>query len=141
MQCITRRRLTLELRPDVARTLDVTYATDAPTGNPREGGDHRLGGGPALFRGPAVHPRVVSLLEECAAAEGLPWSVETGARTMTDADDVHPSRAGVPTGLVSIPLRQMHSAVETVQLSDLDACARLAAAFARRLEPGASFLR
>jgi len=129
------------LEPDVAIVLDVTYAVDVPDGDPRTAVDHRLGGGPALFRGPAVHPKVFALLEECAAAEGLPWSVETGSKTMTDADGIHPSRAGVPTGLVSLPLRQMHSAIETAQLSDLEACARLVAAFARRLEPGVSFER
>lgn len=129
------------LEPDVAIVLDVTYAVDVPDGDPHTAGDHRLGGGPALFRGPPVHPRVLALLEECAAAEGVPWSIETGFKTMTDADDVHTARAGVPTGLVSLPLRQMHSAVETAQLSDLEACARLVAACARRLEPGMSFLR
>jgi len=62
-------------------------------------------------------------------------------RTGTDADAIHLSRAGVATGLVSIPSRYMHSPVEMVSLADVDAAARLIAAFARRLEPGVSFER
>ena len=61
--------------------------------------------------------------------------------TGTDADAVHLSRAGVPTAVVSVPLRYMHSPVEMVQLEDVDNTARLIAAFARRLEAGADFRR
>ena len=66
--------------------------------------------------------------------EGIPFSLQVSARaTGTDADAIHFSRGGVPTGLVSIPLRYMHSPVEMVQLDDVEDAARLIAAFARRL--------
>jgi putative aminopeptidase FrvX len=129
------------LRPDLVVALDVTYATDVPAGNANEAGDHRLGTGPALFRGPAISPKVFDLLVAAAEAEGVAHTVETGMKTYTDADDTFTSRAGVPTGLVSIPLRNMHSSAEIVQLSDLEDCVRLLTAFARRLEPGADFRR
>jgi len=64
-----------------------------------------------------------------------------GRGTGTDADAIHLSRAGIPTGLVSVPLRYMHSPVELAMLSDMDAAARLIAAFAQLLEPGFSFER
>jgi endoglucanase len=85
---------------------------------------------------------VFELLHEAAEAEGIPFVVEaTGRTTGTDADAIHISRAGVPTGVVSIPLRYMHSPVEVVQLDDVEACARLVAAFARRLAAGERFAR
>ena len=59
--------------------------------------------------------------------------------TGTDADAIHLSRAGIPTGGVSIALRYMHSPVEMVQLDDIDACARLIAAFAQSLSAETSF--
>jgi endoglucanase len=129
------------LRPDVAVALDVTYATDVGTDSPSTGGHHVLGGGPAIFRGPAVNPQVLELLLETAREEAIDHTVEVGAKTHTDADATFSSREGVPTGLVSIPLRHMHSPNEIVQLADLEACIRLLVAFARRLKPGATYSR
>nr|MBA3346932.1 M42 family peptidase [Actinomycetota bacterium] len=129
------------LRPEVAIAIDVTYATDVPAGDANEAGNHVLGGGPALFRGPVVNPRVFELLERAARAEGIATTVETGSKTYTDADDTFASRDGIPSGVVSIPLRNMHSPVEIAQLSDLEDCIRLLVAFARALGPGASFAR
>jgi endoglucanase len=129
------------LRPDVAVAIDVTYATDVPAGDANEAGDHRLGGGPAIFRGPAINPAVFELLVGAAKAEQLPHTIETGMKTHTDADDTFVSRDGIPTGLVSIPLRNMHSPVELVDPADLEACIRLLVAFAGRLQPGASYAR
>lgn len=129
------------LRPEVALALDVTYATDAPGREASGAGAHALGGGPAIFRGPTVHPRVFDLLVRAADAEGIAYSVETGSSTATDADAVFASRAGIPTGVVSIPLRNMHSPVEIAELADLEACVRLVVAFARLVEPGADWRR
>ena len=129
------------LRPDVAIALDVTYATDVGADSPSTGGHHVLGGGPAIFRGPAVNPRVLELLLDAVREEGIDHTVEVGAKTYTDADVTFGSREGIPTGLVSIPLRNMHSPIEIVQLDDLEACIRLLVAFARKLEPGATYAR
>ena len=129
------------LRPEVALALDVTYATDVPSGDPHDAGAHTLGGGPAIFRGPTVHPRVFELLVQAARAEEIEYTVETGSKTATDADSVFASRGGIPTGVVSIPLRNMHSPIEIVELADLEATIRLVVAFAKLLEPGASYAR
>ncbi|MDQ3066547.1 MAG: M20/M25/M40 family metallo-hydrolase [Actinomycetota bacterium] len=135
------RTAAYRLRPDVAIALDVTYATDVPADDPNTGGHHRLGGGAAIFRGPLVNPRVFELLVEAAEAEGIEHTVETGMDSHTDADDTYVSREGIPTGLVSIPLRNMHSPIEIVDLEDLEACVRLLVAFAQKLEPDASYAR
>ena len=129
------------VEPDVAVVVDVTHATDAPGIEVREIGKHELGSGPVIERGSIISPAVFELLHDTAEAEGIPFTVAASARsTGTDADAVHISRAGIPTGVVSIPLRYMHSPVELVQLDDVEASAKLLAAFARRLDE-ASFER
>jgi endoglucanase len=136
------RTTAYSLQPDVAIAVDVTHATDAPGIDVKELGKHELGGGAVIERGSTLHPAVFELLYEAAEREGIPYSVQVSARaTGTDADAIHISRGGVPTGLVSIPLRYMHSPVEMVQLSDIEACARLIAAFARSLSKETNFTR
>jgi endoglucanase len=129
------------LRPDVAIAIDVTYATDASADLPSTGGDHRLGGGVAIFRGPAITPRVFDLLVEAAEEEGIAHTIEAGLKTFTDADGAYTAAGGIPTGLVSIPLRNMHSGIEIAELADLEACVQLLVAFAGKLEPGTSYAR
>jgi endoglucanase len=128
--------------PDVAIAIDVTHANDTPGVELGQDTRHRLGSGPVIQRGATIHPRVSDLLYEAAEAESIPYTLSSSGRyTGTDADEFHVSRAGIATGLVSVPLRYMHSAVETVSLDDLENAARLVAAFAQRLEPGEAFAR
>ncbi len=128
------------LEPDAAIVIDVTHATDAPGIDVKEAGKHELGSGPVISRGSNLSAGLFELLHDTAEAEKIPFTVEASARaTGTDADAVHISRGGVPTGLVSIPIRYMHSPVELVQLDDVRACARLIAAAALRLAPDTAF--
>ncbi len=128
------------LEPDAAIVVDVTHATDAPGIEVKDAGRHPLGSGPVLSRGSTLNERLFELLFDTAEAAGIPFTVEATARaTGTDADAVHISRGGVPTALVSIPLRYMHSPVELVQLEDAHACARLIAASALALTADSSF--
>jgi endoglucanase len=130
------------LQPDAAIVVDVTHATDAPGVEVKESGKHELGSGPVLSRGSTLKEGLFELLVATAEAERIPFTVEASARaTGTDADAVHISRGGVPTALVSIPIRYMHSPVELVQLDDVHACARLIAAAALRLQGDTSFAR
>jgi putative aminopeptidase FrvX len=130
------------LQPGVAIAVDVTHATDAPGIDAKEHGKHELGGGAVIERGSIIHPMVFEGLYEAAEREGIPYTIQASAgRTGTDADAIHLARAGIPTGLVSIALRYMHSPVEMVQFSDIEACARLIAAFARTLSPETQFVR
>jgi putative aminopeptidase FrvX len=130
------------LEPDAAIVVDVTHATDAPGVDVKEAGKHELGSGPVVTRGSILNPRLVELLIQTARAEQIPFTVEAAARaTGTDADAVHLSRGGVPTALVSIPIRYMHSPVELVQLDDVHACARLIAGTALRLDSETTFAR
>ena len=128
--------------PDVAIVVDLTFATDQPGIELGAITKHPLDSGPVIARGTSLHPLVFERLYDAAEAESIPFTLESlGKGTGTDADAIHLSRAGIPTGLVSIPCRYMHTPVEMVSLADVDAAARLIAAFARRLEPGTSFER
>lgn len=128
------------LEPDVALVVDVTFSTDVPDIEKKELGEHRLGGGPVLSRGSAAHPVVFERLVEVAEAEGIPYTIQAAARsTSTDADGIYLTRSGVPTGLVSVPNRYMHSPNEMVSLSDLESTARLLAAFVSSLDGDTDF--
>jgi putative aminopeptidase FrvX len=136
------RAVTFSLEPAIAIAVDVTHSTDVPGGDPKIEGEHGLGSGPAISRGSTINPRVFDLLVEAAEAEGIPYTIEVSAGTTnTDMDAMYLSRAGIATGLVSIPLRYMHTPTEIVDLADVEKCARLVAAFAIRLDPHASFAR
>jgi putative aminopeptidase FrvX len=136
------RTSAFSLEPDAAVVVDVTHATDAPGIDVKEAGKHELGSGPVLSRGATLNPALFELLHDTAEHEDIPFTMEaTGRATGTDADAVHLSRGGVPTALVSIPLRYMHSPVETVALSDVHACARLIAAMALALDGDTSLER
>jgi endoglucanase len=136
------RTSAFSLAPDAAIVVDVTHATDAPGIEVKEAGKHELGSGPVLSRGSTLHPRLFELLHETAEREKIPFTVEAiGRNTGTDADAVHLARGGIPTGLVSIPLRYMHSPVELVQLEDVHAAAKLIAAAVLGLDADTSFAR
>jgi endoglucanase len=123
------------VEPDLAVVVDVTHATDAPGVDEKELGTHTLGSGPVLFRGATLSPRVFELLVETAEEAGIEHTLgATGNSTGTDADAVQFARSGIPTGLVAIPLRYMHSPVEMVDLADVEATVELIAAFAARLD-------
>jgi putative aminopeptidase FrvX len=129
------RTSSFSLAPDAAIVVDVTHATDAPGIDVKESGRHELGSGPVITRGSTLHPKLFELLCEAGEAEEIAFTLDaSGRHTGTDADAVHLSRGGVPTALVSIPLRYMHSPVELVDLSDVHACAALIAAAALRLD-------
>ncbi len=136
------RTTAFTLEPDIAIVVDVTFATDSPGTEEKELGSHKLGTGPVITRGSTLDPQVFELMHATAEEAGIPFSVAASARyTGTDADAVHISRGGVPTGVVSIPLRYMHSPVEMVQLDDVENSAKLIAAFAQKLSSDLSFLR
>ena len=136
------RTTAYSLRPDIAVVVDVTLSTDAPGSDEKELGRHRFGSGPVLQRGSTLDPTVFELIHAAAEAEGIPFTVAASARsTGTDADAFHVSRGGIPSTIVSIPLRYMHSPVEMVQLDDVENAAKLIAAFVRRLEPGLDLKR
>jgi putative aminopeptidase FrvX len=136
------RTAAFQVRPDVALAVDVTHATDTPGVDEKELGSHPLGSGPSIGRGSTLSPKVFELLAETAEEAGIEHTIGASGRgTSTDADVLQISRAGIPTGLVSIPIRYMHSPVELVDLGDVEAAVELVAAFALRLDAGVDLSR
>lgn len=122
------------LKPDCAIAVDVTWASDAPGTNPGDTGEVKLGCGPVLCKASSVNKKLNALLEQTAAEKRIPlqWEIATG-RTGTDGDTVTRAYEGVPMALVSIPLRYMHSSVETGSWDDIEACVELLSGFLLRL--------
>jgi endoglucanase len=128
------------LNPDVALVVDVTHGTDIPNCSKPKHGDVRLGRGPVISHGSSNHPLVVRRLLEVARKAKIPVQAEANPRrTGTDADAFFLQRGGIPTASIGLPNRYMHSPVEVIDLADLDALARLLAAFCRSVKPGENF--
>jgi endoglucanase len=133
-ECETLRRASPTRHPHVGIAVDVTHATDCPTVDKKQEGDVALGKGPVIYRGPNMNPQVVTRLIDTAKAGEIPFQLAASGRaTGTDANAIQISRAGVAAGLVSIPIRYMHSAVEMISLEDVDRAADLLANFAAGL--------
>jgi len=131
---------TYRLKPDVCVCLDVTHATDTPGLEAAKHGSVKLGGGPTLTHGTANHPLVVQRLIDLAAAAEIPIQHEASSRfTGTDTDKIFHSRQGVPSALVSLPLRCMHSVVETAHLDDIGHTIELLTSFVLSLRDPEGF--
>ena len=129
------------VNPDVALAFDVTHATDYPGIDAAKYGKIVCGAGPVIARGPNINPVVFERLVAAAKAEGIPYQLEAEPSvTGTDARAIQVARDGIPTGLISVPLRYMHTPTEVVCLADLDATVRLITRFARDLGPQVSFV-
>lgn len=118
------------IAPQVGIAVDVTHATDCPTIDKRQQGEVSVGGGPVIFRGPNMNPHVTEKLLTLAKGKEMSHQIAASGKAVpNDANALQITRAGVATGLVSIPNRYMHSAVEVISLDDIDRAADLLAAF------------
>jgi endoglucanase len=126
--------------PQVGIAIDVTHATDCPTIDKRQQGDVNLGSGPVVVRGPNMNPVVVERLISLAQKFDIPHQLAASGKAQpNDSNAIQINRAGVATGLVSIPNRYMHSAVEMISLEDIDRAADLLAEFAVSLNGDEDF--
>ena len=118
------------LMPDVCIVLDVTHATDTPGIDQAQHGDTKLGGGPSVTHGTCNHPAVIARLLEVAQQLKIPIQHESSSRySGTDTDVIFQTRDGIPSALVSLPLRYMHSVVEMTDLNDVKQVIELLTAF------------
>ena len=112
--------------PDIGICVEVDFATDQPDVEKKHNGEVALGKGPILTRGANINHRLFELLSESAVKKDISVQYTANPRaTGTDANVMQISRGGVATALVKIPLRYMHTPVETVALSDLENAAKL----------------
>jgi endoglucanase len=121
---------THRIHPDVAIVLDVTHATETPGIDAAVHGSVKMGGGPSVTHGTCNHPLVVQRLLKVAGAKSIPIQHESSSRySGTDTDVIFTVRGGIPSALVSLPLRYMHSIVEMCDLKDVEKVIDLLVAF------------
>ncbi len=122
-----------EIRPDLAIAIDVTFAKGPGSSDYRSFG---LGKGPTLGWGPNIHPAIFKALKDLAEKLDIPHATEAIPRhSGTDAFAMQVVAEGIPTMVIGIPLRYMHTPVEVVSLKDIQRAAHLLAEFVARLEP------
>ncbi len=127
--------------PVVGIAVEVGHATDYPDIDKRKHGEAVCGAGPILARGPNINPVLFDLLVAAAEKAGVPYQIRAEPRgTGTDANAIQLSRGGKVAGLVSIPLRYMHTPTEVLSLRDLDAAVKLLTRFVLDLDPATSFI-
>lgn len=134
------RMMSYRHMPDAAIVTDVTHATDSPGIDQKEHGQVKLGSGPTVQHGGANHPKLVELIEKAASDHEIKIQHEaTSVRTGTDTDSIFYQRTGIPSALVSVPIRYMHSPVETASLRDLQQLIDLMAESVLSMEPDQTF--
>ncbi|HYG38148.1 MAG TPA: M42 family metallopeptidase [Cytophagales bacterium] len=108
------------IKPDLAIITDVCQETSSPMYNKQQNGDIRAGKGPTLTYGPAVHNNVLNMIIDVAEKQKIPFQRAAATRaTGTDTDAFAYSNAGVASALISLPLRYMHTTVESVHKDDV----------------------
>jgi len=129
------------VNPDVGICVEVDFATDQPDVDKKHNGEVGLGKGPILTRGANINPHLFELLSSTAKDEKIDIQFTANPRaTGTDANVMQISRGGVATALVKIPLRYMHTPIETVSLSDLENAAKLIVAALERINSREEFI-
>jgi putative aminopeptidase FrvX len=109
------------IKPDIAIITDVTHDTSTPMINKAIEGETSCGKGPSLSYGPAVHNKLLQLVEDVAAKHEIPVQLRAVSRsTGTDTDSFAYANDGCPSVLISIPLRYMHTTVEMLHRSDIE---------------------
>ena len=130
-----------QIQPDVGIAIEVGHASDYPEVDKKRVGEHKLGSGPIVARGANINPFVYKLLVQTAQKMKIPIQLLGAPRaTGTDANVIQLSRKGVATGLVSVPLRYMHTPTEVLSLRDLEATCQLLVGFIYGLKEGMDFI-
>ena len=128
------------IQPDVAVITDVCHDTHSPMYNKKLQGDQKCGKGPVLSYGPAVHNNLLKMIIEVADKEEIPFQRAAASRsTGTDTDAFAYSNEGVPSALISLPLKYMHTTVETAHKTDIEQVIELIYSFVVQLENGHDF--
>jgi endoglucanase len=130
-----------QIQPDVGIAVEVGHASDYPDVDKKRVGEYKLGAGPIIARGANINPLVYELLIKTAKKTKIPVQILGAPRaTGTDANVIQLSRKGVATGLVSVPLRYMHTPTEVLSLKDLEATCRILVGFIYELKEQMSFI-
>ena len=130
-----------QIQPDIGIAIEVGHASDYPDVDKKRVGEYKIGAGPIVARGANINPQVYDLLLKAAKRRKIPVQILGAPRaTGTDANAIQLSRKGVATGLVSVPLRYMHTPTEVLSLKDLESTCELLVAFLYEVKEGMSFI-
>jgi putative aminopeptidase FrvX len=125
------------IKPDLAICTDVTHDTGSPMYNKKESGNMKCGLGPVVCYGPAVQNNVLKMILEVAQKKKIPFQRQAVSRsTGTDTDSFAYSAEGVASALISLPLKYMHTTVETVHKDDVENVISLIYEVLLQLKPG-----
>ena len=128
------------IEPDLAICTDVTHDTNTPMMNKNMDGDVSCGKGPVLNIAPSVHTKLFDFIEEVAVKHKIPYQLEvTSNETGTDTDAFAYGNCGVPSALISLPLRYMHTSVETICKSDVEQTIQLIYEVILALSPATNY--
>jgi putative aminopeptidase FrvX len=132
--------VTQSIKPNVAIVTDVTHDTHTPMISMKKHGDVRAGYGPSVTYAPAVHNKLLDLIIDTAEAKEIPFQREAASRTTgTDTDAFAYSNGGVPSVLISLPLRYMHTTVEMAHKDDVNNLIRLIYESLQKIEANHDF--
>lgn len=128
------------IKPDLAIITDVCHDTNTPGISPKEKGDFKCGDGPVITFAPAIHHILRDLIIQVAEVEGIAYQLDAVSRvTGTDADAFAYTGSGIPTALISLPLRYMHTTVEMASITDTEDLIKLIYETIRTIDPNKSF--
>ena len=128
------------IKPDVAIVTDVTHDSNTPMIEKKTYGDVKCGEGPSVTYAPAVHNKLLQLIIDTAEKKKIPVQREASSRsTGTDTDAFAYSNGGVPSALISLPLRYMHTTVEMAHKEDVENVIKLIYETLLKIEHGQSF--
>jgi putative aminopeptidase FrvX len=134
------KMITETIKPNVAIVTDVTHDTTTPMMNKKAQGEAHVGKGPVLSIAPAVHNLLLELIRVAGDKAKIPYQLQASSRvTGTDTDAFAFSNGGVPSALISLPLRYMHTTVETVHKNDVEHCIKLYVASLKKITPKTNF--
>lgn len=128
------------IKPNVAIVTDVCHDTSTPLLDAKRQGDTKCGSGPSLTFAPAVHNKLLRLIRDVAAEKNIPIQLSASSRsTGTDTDAFAYSNGGVPSALISLPLRYMHTTVEMAHVDDIENVIKLIYETILKIEDGHNF--
>ena len=134
------RTASFGIAPPSGLAVDVNHAIDYPTVSKTRYGQLDTGKGPSVMRGANTNPIVFEMLREAAAKEKIPYQVDVApGGTGTDGNAMQLNRSGMAVGILGVPLRYMHTPCEVLSLTDVENCAKLMAAYCRRVKPNTDF--
>lgn len=135
------RTAAYSIDPEVGIAIDVTHASDNPGSDNPKAVPCKLGGGPTIVSGPNINPQVNKMLVAAAKKGKIKYQIAPSAGLLgNDANSIQVSRGGVAAGSLGIPNRYMHTQVEVCSYADLEASAKLLAAFVKEIKAGTSFV-